>query len=52
MTLEKTPEAIKALKGATKAIEPPVNGAAMDPFDDDEPIACGIENPEVCESCQ
>ena len=25
---------------------------ALDPFQDDEPIACGIENPEVCESCQ
>jgi len=23
-----------------------------DPFDDDEPLECGIENPEGCESCQ
>lgn len=22
-----------------------------DPFDDDTPLACGIENPEQCESC-
>jgi hypothetical protein len=28
------------------------NGAAMDPFADDEPLACGVENPETCESCQ
>lgn len=21
-------------------------------LDDDEPLSCGIENPEVCESCQ
>jgi hypothetical protein len=25
---------------------------AVDPFQDDEPILCGLENPEVCESCQ
>lgn len=31
---------------------PEKNGAAMDPFADDEPLACGLENPEVCESCQ
>jgi len=24
----------------------------VDPFDDDTEIACGIENPETCESCQ
>lgn len=24
----------------------------VDPFDDDEPIACSLENPEYCESCQ
>ena len=23
-----------------------------DPFQDDEPLECGIESPEVCESCQ
>lgn len=22
-----------------------------DPFDDDEPLACGVENPEMCDSC-
>ena len=21
-------------------------------LDDDEPLACGLENPDVCESCQ
>lgn len=25
--------------------------AAMD-LDNDEPLACGIENPDICESCQ
>lgn len=24
----------------------------IDPFDDDTPLACGIENPDHCESCQ
>ena len=52
MELEKTPEAMRAFKHATKAIEAPTNGAAMDPFADDEPIECGIENPETCDSCQ
>lgn len=28
-----------------------VNGAAMDPFADDTPLTCGIENPEQCDSC-
>ena len=23
-----------------------------DPFADDEPLACGVENPEACDSCQ
>ena len=30
----------------------PINGAAMDPFEDDELLTCGLENPESCESCQ
>lgn len=25
---------------------------AVDPFQDDAPLECGIEDPEVCESCQ
>jgi len=31
----------------------PVNGAAMDPFDDDTPLSatCDTENPDICESC-
>ena len=24
----------------------------VDPFDDEESLECGLENPEVCESCQ
>jgi len=27
-------------------------GHVADPFQDDAPLECGIENPEVCESCQ
>jgi hypothetical protein len=27
-------------------------GERYDPFEDDTPIECGLENPEVCESCQ
>ena len=23
-----------------------------DPFEDDAPLVCGVENPETCESCQ
>lgn len=29
-----------------------LNGAAMDPFEDNTPLACGIENPEGCEVCE
>ena len=25
---------------------------AVDPFFDGEPLVCGVEDPEVCESCQ
>lgn len=35
--------------------EHPVLGPWGDPFHgpgSDEPLVCGIENPEVCESCQ
>ena len=24
----------------------------VDPFHDEEPLECGLEDPEVCESCQ
>jgi len=24
----------------------------LDPFTDDTPLECGIESPDVCESCQ
>lgn len=26
-------------------------GFSMGKYDDGEPLACGVENPEVCESC-
>lgn len=48
MELEKTSEAMKDFKAKTanvKAIPAP------DPFADDTPLTCGLENPEVCESC-
>ena len=32
--------------------EHPVLGPWGDPFHDEEPLVCGLENPEVCESCQ
>lgn len=25
---------------------------SSDPFTDDEPLACGVEDPETCDSCQ
>ena len=27
-------------------------GERYDPFEDDTPIECGLENPDICESCQ
>mgnify|MGYP003637829472 FL=1 len=27
-------------------------GERYDPFGDDTPLECGLENPEICESCQ
>lgn len=32
--------------------EHPVLGPWGDPFHSDEVLECGVENPEVCESCQ
>jgi len=32
--------------------ERPVLGPWGDPFHNEEPLECGIEDPEVCESCQ
>ena len=32
--------------------ERPVLGPWGDPFHDEEPLECGVESPEVCESCQ
>lgn len=26
--------------------------APDNPFDDDTPLECGLENPDICESCQ
>jgi hypothetical protein len=30
----------------------PEKGDVCDPFQDEEPLECGLEDPEVCESCQ
>jgi hypothetical protein len=27
-------------------------GDEYDPFQDEEPLECGLEDPEICESCQ
>ena len=59
--IERTPEAQRHFNGMTTPVtsastpsrlNPAKNGAAMDPFQDDTPLECGLENPEECESCQ
>tara|TARA_B100001175_G_C19149278_1_gene467433 strand:+ start:459 stop:581 length:123 start_codon:yes stop_codon:yes gene_type:complete len=25
---------------------------SLDPFEDDEILECGLENPEICDTCQ
>jgi hypothetical protein len=37
-----------------RVLSEPSDGEAMDPFSDDTPldVACDLENPESCESCQ
>mgnify|MGYP006081401971 FL=1 len=30
----------------------PVVEDVYDPFQDEEPLECNLENPEICESCQ
>ena len=32
--------------------EHPVLSPFGDPFHSEEPLECGVENPEVCDSCQ
>ncbi len=32
--------------------ERPALDALGDPFHDDEPLECGLEDPETCESCE
>jgi hypothetical protein len=32
--------------------EHPMLSPLGDPFHDEEPLECGLENPESCESCQ
>ena len=51
--IERTAVAQQGFNEITSEI-PAVNGAAMDPFQDDTPItaACDLENPDTCESCQ
>jgi len=31
---------------------PELMGERYDPFSDDTPLECGVEDPDVCESCQ
>ena len=58
MDIERTPEAQRGFNGMTTPVTSAstpsrlTNGAAMDPFADDTPLECGLENPEACESCQ
>ena len=52
MELEKTSEAMRDFRAKTaniKAIQP--SGKTVDPFADDTPLACGLENPDACEAC-
>ena len=67
MELEKTSEAMRDFRAKTaniKAIQPnlvrdaveaelmaEVVEETVDPFADDTPLACGLENPEACEAC-
>lgn len=62
-SIERTEEAQRGFNGMTTKVTsaqtasrfsgPPKNGAAMDPFDDNTPVAqtCNTENPEACEAC-
>ena len=43
MTLEEVLEDFPELMGER---------SGLDPFRDDTPLECGLESPEVCESCQ
>ena len=43
-----TPRVVLGPMFDTDGDESPVT----DPFQDDAPLGCGLENPEVCESCQ
>lgn len=64
MQLERTTTAQADFDNKTGEIPVVKNGAALDPRerpapeaeinwgdDADEPLACGIENPDMCESC-
>ena len=31
---------------------PELMGERYNPFEDNTPLECGLENPDVCESCQ
>ena len=56
MRIEKTPEGQREFDARTGGAHdhmPPIKRPVeQDPFMDDTPLACGIEDPDVCESCQ
>ena len=41
-----------AVQLAALYLNPAMLPVHADPFTDDEPLTCGVENPETCESCQ
>lgn len=50
-TAQTTGDSLERTPVAQLAHDAAVNGAAMDPFNDDTPLACGVENPDQCDSC-
>lgn len=45
-------DVLKASTVPGKRVEGPDASEWDDLFDDDEPLACGIENPDYCDTCQ
>ena len=58
MQIERTPLAQQEFDAITDGLdrseEPTVTAidSTMDMFADDTPLECGLENPDICESCQ
>lgn len=51
--LEKTTEAQRGHDMVTGEIPIVVSDdAVLDMFTDNTPLTCGVENPDICESCQ